>query len=184
MRLFTGIDLPDSIKEHLDVLISRLRSHAHIKWSPTYNLHITTKFIGEWPKERLPELDAALRTVHPTGPVHIEVRGVGWFPNPHHPRVFFAAIHAAPELAELVQATDAALAKLGVEPEARPYSPHLTLARIKEPVPLDTLRHAIAHLESVDFGNYTPDRFHLFLSRPGSAGSVYTKLQEYSLPRS
>ena len=56
---------------------------------------------------------------------------------------------------------------------------HLTLARIKGPVALHALRTAIEQLESVEFGNFQADRFYLFRSHPGAAGSIYTKLSEY-----
>ena len=56
---------------------------------------------------------------------------------------------------------------------------HLTLARIKEPAPLQALRSAIAALESVEFGAFDVDRFYLYRSQPGPAGSIYTKLSEY-----
>ena len=61
MRLFTGIDLPDDVREKLERLLMHLRPCAHLKWSPVYNLHVTLKFIGEWPEEKLPQLEAALR---------------------------------------------------------------------------------------------------------------------------
>jgi 2'-5' RNA ligase len=182
MRLFTGIDLPAEIKQRLDALIKHLRNYAQINWSPAANLHVTTKFIGEWPPERLDEVAAALRTVTAPSRIDIDIHGLGWFPNPHNPRVFWAAVHASPSLAELAQATDEALHGLGVELETRPYSPHLTLARIKGPSPLTALRQAIAKLESVDFGAFTPSNFHLYRSQPGSGGSVYTKLFDFPLP--
>jgi 2'-5' RNA ligase len=182
MRLFTGIDLPESIKERLDALISSLRSTAHVKWSPAYNLHITTKFIGEWPQERLQELVTKLSEVQCGGRVDIEIRGLGWFPNPHSPRIFWAAVHASPSLAEVALATEQACASLGIAHEERPFSPHLTLARIKQPVPLQALRQAVAELSSVDFGAFTPEAFHLYLSKPGPAGSIYTPLHDFSLP--
>lgn len=182
MRLFTGIDLPESIKERLDVLISSLRGTAHVKWSPAYNLHITTKFVGEWPRERLEELVEGLREVRRPERVDIEIRGLGWFPNPHNPRVFWAAVHASPSLGELARATDQACANLGIAAEERPFSPHLTLARIQHPVPLQALRKAVAELASVDFGAFTPADFRLYLSKPGPSGSIYTPLHEFSLP--
>ncbi len=182
MRLFTGIDLPNTTKERLDALITRLRSTAHVKWSPAYNLHITTKFIGEWKKEQLRDLVDKLKTVPVSGPVTIDIRGLGWFPNPHSPRVFWAAVNASPTLAELAQATDSACSELGIAAEQRPYSPHLTLARIKEPVPLNALRNAIAKLESVDFGEFTPACYFLYLSEPGPRGSIYTPLEKFPLP--
>ena len=49
MRLFTAIDLPADVRDRLDKLIARLRPLARINWSPPENLHITTKFIGQWP---------------------------------------------------------------------------------------------------------------------------------------
>jgi 2'-5' RNA ligase len=183
MRLFTGIDLPEEVKERLDVLISHLRAHAHLKWSPAYNLHITTKFIGEWPQERLTQLDSALRGLEPPSQaITIEVRGLGWFPNERHPRVLWAGIHSSPQLPDLVRRTDAALSTLGIQPETRDFSPHLTLARIKEAVPLQALRSAIANLKSDDFGTFKPACFYLYRSEPGATGSIYTKLQEYPLP--
>jgi 2'-5' RNA ligase len=180
MRLFTGLDLPETVQERLDLLISHLRSRAHIKWSPAYNLHITTKFIGEWPTERLEELKSALRAI-PCSPLEIAVRTLGWFPNPQKPRVFWAGVEST-TLATLAKGTDEACSRLGVAPEERPFSPHLTLARIKEPVPLQPLRDAVTAIENVEFGNFSPSYFYLYRSQPGASGSIYSKLQEFPLP--
>jgi RNA 2',3'-cyclic 3'-phosphodiesterase len=181
MRLFTAIDLPAQVVHSLTDLIGRLKPTARIKWSPAENLHVTTKFIGEWPDERLEELRSALRTQPPCGPITIEVRGLGFFPNPHSPRVFFAAVNAPPSFAALAHDTDEVLARLGVPAEKRPYSPHLTLARIKEPVPLQRLQQTIAALDSLEFGNFKADRFYLYQSRSNPAGSVYTQFAEFLL---
>jgi RNA 2',3'-cyclic 3'-phosphodiesterase len=179
MRLFTGIDLPEEVRERLERLLMHLRPVAHLKWSPVYNLHVTLKFIGELPEEMLPQLEAALRSVPPRAPIPAEVKGLGWFPNPHHPRVFWVAVHAGEELAALARDIDAAVQPLGIAGEERPFAAHLTLARIKDPVPLQTLRNAIAQLDSVEFGAFPVDRFYLYRSQPGSAGSIYSKLSEY-----
>jgi RNA 2',3'-cyclic 3'-phosphodiesterase len=181
MRLFTGIELPDEVRERLERLLMHLRAAAHLKWSPVYNLHVTLKFIGEFPEEKLPQLEAALRSIGPRAPIPAEVKGLGWFPNPHHPKVFWVAVHAGEELARLAHDIDIALEPLGVAQDSRPFTAHLTLARIKEPVPLQALRSLIAQLESVEFGPFPVDRFFLYRSQPGSAGSIYTKLSEYPL---
>src|SRR4051812_1424562 len=81
MRLFTAIDLPDELLLRVERLISALRSEAFIKWSPIDNVHITTKFIGEWPEARLDELNRALGSVQPRNSFDVEVKGFGWFPN-------------------------------------------------------------------------------------------------------
>src|SRR5580693_8820661 len=112
MRLFTGVDLPDDVREKLERLLMHLRSCAHLKWSPVYNLHVTLKFIGEWPEEKLPELEAALCKVAPREPIRAEVKGLGWFPNPHHPRVFWVGVHDGDALAGLAKEIDATLAPL------------------------------------------------------------------------
>jgi 2'-5' RNA ligase len=179
MRLFTGIDLPDEVIRSLDRLVERLRPAAHIKWSPPANMHLTTRFIGEWPEEHVPELEDTLSGLPAHLPIPIHVHKLGFFPNPHSPRVFWAGVEAAPDLAALASETDRALNRLGLPAEARPFSPHLTLARIKEPVPLQRLREAIAALPTLDFGSFIADRFYLYQSRLSSAGSVYTKLAEF-----
>jgi len=179
MRLFTGIDLPEDVRERLERLLMHLRRVAHLKWSPVYNLHVTLKFIGEWPEEKLPEMEAALRSVSPRDEIAVEVKSLGWFPNAHHPRVFWAAVLGGDALAALARDVDAAVGPLGVPKEDRAFTAHLTLARIKEAVPLDALRSAIAQLESVEFGNFLANRFSLYRSQPGAAGSIYTKLSDY-----
>jgi RNA 2',3'-cyclic 3'-phosphodiesterase len=179
MRLFTGIDLPDDVREKLERLLIHLRPCAHLKWSPVYNLHVTLKFIGEWPQEKLPQLEAALGAVTARDPIAAEVKGLGWFPNPHYPRVFWAGVQGGDALPALVKDIDAALAPLGIRTEDRAFNAHLTLARIKEPAPLQALRSAIAALESVEFGAFRVSRFYLYRSQPGPAGSIYTKLSEY-----
>ncbi|HLH00395.1 MAG TPA: RNA 2',3'-cyclic phosphodiesterase [Bryobacteraceae bacterium] len=179
MRLFTGIDLSEQIRERLERLLMHLRPAAHLKWSPVYNLHLTLKFIGEWPEAKLPQLSDALRCIPPREPILADVKGVGWYPNPHHPRVFWVGVHAGEPLLSLIRDVESALSPLGIAKEDREFSAHLTLARIKEPVPLQPLRNAIAQLESLEFGSFTADRFYLYRSQPGSAGSIYTKLSEF-----
>jgi 2'-5' RNA ligase len=179
MRLFTGIEIAPDVIVNLQALLERLQPTAEINWSPPQNLHITTKFIGEWPEERLPELKAALDSLPARDPISIAVEKVGFFPNPHSPRVFWTGVHAASGLAALARETDDVLAALRVVREARAYSPHLTLARIKTPKRLPALLQAVANLPSLEFGTFTADRFYLYRSRTAPTGSVYTKLSEF-----
>lgn len=165
----------------IERLVSQLRPAARIGWSRPANLHITTKFIGEWPEERLAELQSALATIGRPGVIEIAVSGIGWFPNPHHPKVLFAAAEAGDSLKELAAATDRTTAELGVPAENRAYSPHLTLARIRTPVDLRSLRQRIAEMPSQEFGCIQADRFYLYLSELHPAGSVYHKLAEFPL---
>jgi len=180
MRLFTGLDLPAEVANNLEGLLARLRPTARIAWSPPANLHITTKFIGEWPENRLPELQSALSVLASRPVIQVSIRRVGFFPNPHSPRNFWCGIEA-PGLAELAADTDRAAARLGIASERRAFSPHLTLARIKERPNLQALREAVAALPSLEFGKFTASAFFLYRSTLRPTGSVYTKLAEFPL---
>ena len=181
MRLFTAIDLPEDILRRMDRLLSSLRPEALIKWSPLDNLHITTKFIGEWPPDRLPALESALAEISPREPFTLEIRGLGWFPHEHSPKVLWCGVHAGPELAQLAHDTEQRLARLDIPAEDRPYAPHLTLARLKMPVPLQPLRARVAELQPTVVGSFEVNEFCLYRSDPGSHSSVYRKLRTFRL---
>ena len=177
MRLFTAIDIPAAIEHRLCALLDRLRPLAKLSWSPGEHLHVTIKFIGEWPEARIEEMNRALAAMPRTGLIEIAVRGLGWFPNDRNPRVFWAGIEAGPELPTLAHDTGQSLAALGVPVEDREFHPHLTLARRRNPVPLDRLRKELAEIASSDFGSFRAESFFLYLSRAGK----YTKLHEFPL---
>jgi 2'-5' RNA ligase len=179
MRLFTAIDLPAEMLLRMERLLSALRPEALIKWSPLDNLHITTKFIGEWPERRLEELHEALNGLTPRETFDVEVRDLGWFPNERSPRVLWAGVHAGPALQQLMAETEERLLALGVAKEEKANNPHLTLARIKNPAPLRNLRKAVDELQPAEMGTFCVQHFCLFRSDPGSNASVYRRLRDY-----
>jgi 2'-5' RNA ligase len=180
VRLFTGIDPPPEVSANLAALVTSLKPLARLKWSPAENFHITTKFIGEWPESRIGELCGALGALARREPVSIAVRAAVFLPSARAPRALCAGVEAGPPLERLARETCQTLARLGVKPETRAYSPHLTLARMRrEPVPLDALHAAIAKLAPLEFGRFTARSFFLYQSRAAAGGSVYTKLAEF-----
>lgn len=179
MRLFTAIELPSDVLARLERLIASLRPEALVKWSPLDNLHITVKFIGEWPEARLEELDGKLATLVPREPFDLEIRELCWFPNERAPRVLCAGVDGGRGLIELAKDTEEVLAPLGIAKEERAFSPHLTLARMKNPVPLGRLRQRIREIQPVAFGSFRPAHFSLFRSEPGSNASIYRRLCAY-----
>lgn len=175
MRLFTAIDIPTDLTEALRSFVGRLRPAAKISWSVAENLHVTTKFIGEWPEPRLDEMKRALASVQASEPIEIAVKGLGWFPNERRPRVFWAGVDGGEALRTVARATEDAVAELGIPVEERDYAPHLTLARIRETVALERLHEALASFPSgcgFDFGSFRATQFFLYLSADGR----YTKL--------
>ena len=179
MRLFTAIDLSDDVRRRLDRLLNTLRPEAFIKWSPLDNLHITLKFIGEWPAERVGEIEGELSKLVPRAPFDVEVRDLGWFPHERCPRVLWAGVHGGPVLEQLARDTEELLASVGVCREDRPFTPHLTLARIKSAVPLDSLRSKVNELQPACMGSFKVSRFCLYRSDPGSLASVYRKVRPF-----
>jgi RNA 2',3'-cyclic 3'-phosphodiesterase len=162
LRLFTAIDIPPDVKTALAALLDRLRPLAKLHWIPVEKLHITTKFIGEWPEERLDELKQALASVKAPAPVNIVIRGLGRLP-----RVLYAAVEANEALTALAAATERAV---GGPVEDRIYRPHITLARTRTRVPR-------IDLELSTIGSFRASSFALYLSAAGK----YTKLQEFPL---
>ena len=183
-RLFTGLDLPEDITARLTGLVDGLRPVADLRWSRVENLHITTKFIGNWAVDRLAEMQTAIAgATADIRPFDVEIRGLGWFPNPHQPHTFWTGVHAGDSLSSLHAKTDAAAASLGVPKETKTFAPHLTLAKVPAggKTNLAPMRRAVAALDSVDFGGFRADRFFLYQSKPGPTGSVYLKLAEFLL---
>ena len=166
MRLFTAIDILGDVKAALAALLERLRPLADLRWIPVEKLHITTKFIGEWPEEELGELKGALASVQAPAPVDIVIRGLGRLP-----RVLYAAVEANEALTALAAATERAVGSPAEDrAETRVYRPHITLARTRKRVP-----HIDFELSTI--GSFRASSFALYLSAAGK----YTKLQEFSL---
>jgi 2'-5' RNA ligase len=179
MRLFTAIDIPRDVKDILSALLEPLRPLAKLGWTPLDKMHITTKFIGEWPPERLDEMKRTLAEVAAPGPVEVSIRRLGWLPSGRQPRVLYAGVEASESLCALAAATERSLARIGIAPEDRIYRPHVTLARVRDRIPLGTLKAALMNLELSDFGCFQAASFSLYLSVAGK----YTKLQEFPLNR-
>ena len=177
MRLFVAIDIPAGVRENLGALLDRLRPAAKLNWTTVERLHITTKFIGEWPEDRIEEMKRLLHGMDAAGAFEIGITGLGWFPHSRNPRVLFAGVQGGEPLQALAQATEQATHRLGIPLEERAYSPHLTLARVRDRVPLEALKRAIDALESTAFGTFRAQAFHLYLSSAGR----YTKLAEFRL---
>ena len=181
MRLFTGIAIPPVVTSQVEQAVALLRPAAALRWTPAANLHITTKFIGAWPHERLRELQQALGAVPVPGNLEITISRFGYYPNPHTPRVIFAGVRA-PALEQLHRGIEDALEPLGCAREDRPFSPHLTLAKIGRH-DIGGLRERVASLGACELGVFTADAFHLYQSNTGPEGSIYTRLADWPLAK-
>lgn len=180
MRLFVAFDLPDEVRRALRELIAKLRPQAsHGKWVRPESTHITLKFIGEAPKEKLDSIRAALSAIRSAHPVQMAFRGLGFFPHERKPRVLWCGVEASTNLAAMAFNIDESLEPLGIARETREFVPHLTLARFENPAGLEKLVSLAESLESTDFGGSTEREFYLYESVLQRSGAEYTRLAAF-----
>ncbi len=137
MRLFFALELPRETKETLVAWQEKLRrsGRASWKWVEAENLHLTVRFLGEVPEERLEEVVAAGREAARECPSFpLSLGGLGFFPPQGPVRVAWVGVGEQKELFELREKLEEALRLRGFPPEEREFRPHLTLARAREPV--------------------------------------------------
>jgi RNA 2',3'-cyclic 3'-phosphodiesterase len=180
MRLFVALEIPSTVRENLAELLKTLGAVSpQTRWVRPENLHVTLKFIGEMPETKLAGIRGALAGVRSGQPVAIDFRGLGFFPDEKHPRVFWAGIVASPNLKALAADIDGAAEKLGIPREQRPFSPHLTLARFEPRRLTEKLRTAIQENAARDFGSLRTGQFHLIESNLKPSGAEYTTVESF-----
>ncbi len=180
MRLFVALEIPSMVRGNLADLLKTLRAVSpQTRWVRADNLHVTLKFIGEVPEAKLTAIRMALSQVRFDQSVTLDFRGVGFFPNERHPRVFWTGIEASLNLKTLVAEIEKSLEKLGIPREKRPFSAHLTLARFAPPRLAEQLRIAIQEHAARDFGSLRTNQFHLIESKLKPSGAEYTTVESF-----
>ena len=142
IRTFIAIELPDPVKESLSSLINRLRPEEHhsakyVKWVKAQGIHLTLKFLGNIAPDQLSRITTAIApAVQGLSPLELQIGGLGVFPNTNRTRVIWVAVTGDVEpLVGLHRDIDRALVPLGFPQEGRPFTPHLTLGRLREQAP-------------------------------------------------
>ncbi len=175
LRLFVGIELPDVVKQAL----AKVReAHPGARWHQPEQLHLTLNFIGQVHEEHARRMAEVLVDV-PGPQFELKVQGVGYFGTPARPQVLWAGVAGTPLLYQLQQRLEARLLPLGLVPDERSYTPHITLARVRQGMPLQAFlqRHAQLSLPA-----FPVDHICLFLSSRGDQGVRYEVLQRFRLP--
>jgi len=196
MRIFIGIDLDPEVRTRIERFLEGVEGFApEARWVRPESLHITLKFVGEQTPDRVQAITEHLQRVESSA-FEVRAGGYGFFPTAKAPRIFWIGIHAGPQLAELAKSIDMDVAEVGIPREDRPYSPHLTLARVgagrrsgspkwrKGDGPSATfavLEKRLAAMGELDFGKLTAREFILYQSQLSPKGSKYTKLQRFPM---
>jgi len=185
-RLFVGVELEPAVQAAVAAAADGLRAELGrgdiritARWVPRDNLHVTLFFIGNTTDDRARAVHVALAPPFAVSRFDIRVSGLGAFPPSGVPRVFWIGLRSGvAEMAALNAEVSARLAPLGCEPEGRPYSAHVTIARVKD---LQSRGHAsrirriLGGLEA-DAGVSRVSAVTLFLSRLSPNGSAYEPL--------
>ncbi|PJF22557.1 MAG: RNA 2',3'-cyclic phosphodiesterase [Phototrophicales bacterium] len=179
MRLFTAVPIPQPIQDLLHKLYTNIPT---ARWVDMANLHLTLKFIGEVDDTQASGINTMLRTVQSPA-FDLQLKGIGVFPQSKRkpPRVLWVGISKSPELFTLQKKVEAALATLGILPEDRPFSPHLTLARFKTQKPLMEVERLLTRHADFQLPPFRVTHFQLIQSQLTPQGARYTLLAQYPL---
>jgi 2'-5' RNA ligase len=184
IRTFVAIHVDDAIIARLAALQQELRrTDARVSWTRPEGMHLTLKFLGDVPEAQIGSIGDALQPVAAArAPFAISIASTGGFPTLRRPRVVWAGVQGGTEaLVDLAAGVDAALTGLGFPPEGRPFSPHLTLGRIKESGHLDPLIALLQAHAADQFGEMTVQEILLFQSELSPKGARYTPLRRLAL---
>ena len=131
MRLFIAIDLPAELKQALTRLH---RDISGARWVPAAQIHLTLAFLGEVEEASAWRLHAELARIHLPS-FTLTLTGPGCFPHRQRPRVLWVGLAPDAQLANLVAAVQSAIRDCGLPVEERPFTAHITLARLRFPAP-------------------------------------------------
>ena len=137
-RLFTGLEIPEPIRTRLSLIRSPL---AGARWVAAENMHITLRFVGDIDDRTADEFADLLADVRGK-PFAVTIGGVGAFGG-RDPRVLWAGVEAGEPLAALYRANERAARAAGLEPDARAFRPHVTLARMRSARALSAISQAL-----------------------------------------
>lgn len=182
MRTFIAIEMAPGIRRALGGVIGELKQTLGRQgWVRPENLHLTLKFLGEIePNDIMPISNKLEAITAAMKPFHLEAAGIGCFPDERRPRVIWAGLGGDLDTARtLVRTVDDALAAIGYPRERKPFSPHVTLARVRTAIDTEALAAARERYRTARFGSLVCDHLVLMESHLGSGGSHYTPLATF-----
>ena len=187
LRTFIAIEIPPAIQEKLVTIVREAHLTPENGFRPVRGgmIHITLKFLGDTDSTLLPrigEILAAIAKSYP--PFDVQVKGLGAFSSWDRPRTVWAGLAYPKALPALATQIDEQCARFKFARETRPFSPHLTLARVSENANREKTAACLQPLRQnalLDFGNLTVSKITFFRSTLQAGGSIYTPIATYPL---
>ncbi len=184
MRLFIAIELPDELKKEMVKVQARLRkADVDASWTRAEGMHLTLKFMGEVAEQQVPEILSDLRkALEGAGPLRLEVKGVGTFPNPKNTRVVWIGLSGDIEkLMQRQSSIEHAMVLLGMEREERKFAPHLTLGRIKHIRSREQWIKTLEEIKDISLAGFDVTSISLMKSELKPTGAVYAEMGRVEL---
>ncbi len=188
-RLFIAVALPGPVISVLEEAQDALKAAGApriVTWVAPANIHLTLKFLGETPITQCDAISAALSgAAGQHGPFTLSTSALGCFPSARDPRVIWTGLGGDVDpLQHLHKSIERATARLGFPPEQRPFSPHLTLGRVRRDATraeAERLGILIGHSAPPPSVRWSVTELSLFRSELKPSGAVYTRLHSVPL---
>ena len=187
IRAFVAIELPPTVSQELLNVQKRLGqgSSAAARWVAPSGIHLTLKFLGDVAESRTAQIAIALDEVcRSAQPLEMELQGAGCFPGPERPRVVWVGVGGDVAGLKRIQIkVDEALARLGFSVEARGFTPHLTVARLRDGADAVEVKNLVEKLRGVVVARvpFRVAEVAMIRSELRPGGALYTRLSAAKL---
>jgi 2'-5' RNA ligase len=170
-RLFVAIELPESTRQFLVDLDPKIRG---VRWTEAAQMHLTVGFFGDVSEDVDPVLREKLSAIQ-FGTFFLPITGAGTFPQKGPPKIIWIGVgHGHPHLFQVHKRVQEAALAAGIEPELRPWHPHITIARCRDVAP-QSIRTFLQSNLDLDAGMIRVEAFHLYSSELTPAGPIHTR---------
>ena len=175
-RLFTGVELPADVGQDLAIMKGGIEG---ARWIDPDNYHLTLRFIGDIPDRMADELTVELQRVVAMPAFNISLAGVGVF-GTKKPHSLYVKVEESPDLRRLQAMHERICQSLGMPPEQRKFTPHVTIARLRGAVARQVQAYASAH-NLYRSRVFDVSQFVLFSARSSRGGGPYGREEVYPL---
>jgi RNA 2',3'-cyclic 3'-phosphodiesterase len=182
-RLFIAVQVPSDQIQKISDISDYFQSQVppnSMKWVNPANLHITVKFLGETPKEKIEQLQTILlQSVKSLSPFELSIEGLGMYPHKRQPRTIWLSVQGSEPLISYHEQLDSALFHAGFEKDKKPLSPHLTLARVRDRTDRETAHQigkTLSQFKVDSLGTLKVVEIKLMQSKLTPQGPIYTPL--------
>ncbi|MBI1211457.1 MAG: RNA 2',3'-cyclic phosphodiesterase [Alphaproteobacteria bacterium] len=175
IRLFAALEVPENVRTQLSLLQGGIPG---ARWTPSENMHLTLRFIGEVNEAVARDIDDMLADIREPS-FSLALKGVGQFGGKEG-RALWAGVSNGDALQHLAAKIESALQRMGLPAETRKYSPHITLARLRD-VPMGDIQNFLSTHAMFKSPTFEVTQFALFSSQQSAKGSRYRVESVYQL---